>query len=248
MRILLTNDDGFSSQGLRVLYRHLSPQHDVWIVAPDRNRSAVSHCLTVMTVPQQIQQVEPRRFQCSGSPVDCVICGIKAVLPVQPDIVISGINRGGNIGTDVLYSGTCAAARQAALYGIPGIAVSLESSDNNWNYDALADFIGKNTAVLASLCSRDIFLNINGMSAGSYHGWKITTLSYRSYLEDSVRLFQVPDGCTYTVFKGGRIQTVGNDDSDFAVIQNGMISISRVYTQPQCADDIHNIDAVKISL
>ena len=159
MRILLTNDDGIDCEGLQCLARKLS-KHDLWIVAPDRNRSAVSHCIT-MTTPLKIEKREDKVFTCSGVPVDCVINGVNGILTEKPDIILSGINRGANIGTDVLYSGTCAAARQAALFGIPGIAVSLTADNEIWDYECLASFISKNIDKLASLCSQDVFINVN---------------------------------------------------------------------------------------
>ncbi len=230
MRFLLTNDDGIDGEGMHLLADMLQKKHEVWIVAPDKNRSAVSHGIT-MTVPLRLSRRGERCFTCSGVPVDCVINGLKAVLPSAPDAVISGINRGANIGTDVLYSGTCAAARQAALYGIPGIAFSIESEDGVWRYGALADFARKNIEKLVSLCEPDVFLNINALSADSYAGYQMTRLSRREY-GDSVRLYHAPDGHSYSFFEGGQIATAGGSGFDFDAVRDGYISVSRVRAQP----------------
>ncbi len=243
MRILITNDDGISGTGLIELAKNLSTHHEVWVIAPDKNRSAISHAIT-MTDPLGIVKIKEKWFSCSGVPVDCVVSGLKAILPITPDVVISGINKGANIGTDVLFSGTCSAARQAALYGIPGIALSLEGNEKGrWNYKPLAEFVKKNIDALVSLCDRDIFLNVNAKSAESYKGWRITSLSRRSY-GDTVEKYTAPDGRFYAFFKGGQIATDGEPDSDYIAVEDGLISISRVYAQPVIADDKKGMDLV----
>lgn len=240
MRLLVTNDDGYNGKGLETLVECLSAKHDVWVIAPDKNRSGVSHGIN-LTEPLRICCKASQRYTCSGVPVDCVINGLNGILPEPPDVIISGINKGANIGTDILFSGTCAAARQAALYGIPGIAVSIESFSNDWQYNAIADFVSKNTEKLAALCSKDIFVNINAMSAKEYKGWKLTRLSKR-YYGDSVTLYKAPDGHSYSFFKGGNIQTEANSDSDFFAVEQGYISVSRVHAQPVSADDLKEVE------
>ena len=145
MKLLLTNDDGFSADGIKTLARYLSDAgHEVWIFAPDRNRSAASNRIT-MDKPLRIKEHGQRVYSCSGMPADCVIAALKSgIIGNGVDAVLSGINRGANIGTDILYSGTAAAARQAVLYGVPGIAFSVRSSDGFWRYDAMARFAYSN--------------------------------------------------------------------------------------------------------
>lgn len=123
MKILLTNDDGIKSLGLRALQDVLGGEHEVWTVAPDRERSGSSHCISIKN-PVRFHQVEERQFACGGTPADCVLFSCLGALPERPDLVISGINLGPNIGTDIIYSGTAAAARQAALMDIPAVAIS----------------------------------------------------------------------------------------------------------------------------
>ncbi len=233
MRILLTNDDGYDGVGLQVLVEYLSKNHEVWVMAPDVNRSAVSHCIT-MTSPLRICQKSDRKYTCSGVPVDCVIHGI-AMMNEKPDVVISGINKGANLGTDILYSGTCAAARQAVINGIPGIALSIESYDDIWRYNALANFVKDNLESLIKISEPNIFVNINAKSLDSYAGWKMTGLSNRTY-KDLVHLYNAPDGHSYSFFQGGNIESTGDFDCDYLTMENDYISISRVYAQPISAD------------
>lgn len=230
MKILLTNDDGIHAEGLLALVKYLEKKHEVWVVAPDRNRSGVSHGIT-MAEPLKLCQLAENRFSCSGVPADCTFTAINGILNEYPDVVISGINKGPNLGTDIIFSGTAAAARQASFYGIPGIAVSLASFEEPLNYSALADFVSKNIEKLVTLCEKDIFLNINAASLDSYKGYKLTSLSKRSY-QDKVSLYNAPDGKFYSFFLGGEVESLGDDDSDEKATAQGYVSITRVLSQP----------------
>ena len=245
MRILLTNDDGIAEDGLSVLSEYLGQEHEVWIIAPDRNRSGVSHGIS-MRDPLEIKQINDKIFSCSGVPADCVITGLQAILPEFPDMVLSGINRGANIGTDIIYSGTAAAARQAVLAGIPAAALSIDSDDHVWRYHALADFVLKNITQLRNLCTQDVFLNINAKSADSYIGCKMTAVSLRQY-GDSVHLYKAPDGRLYSFFQGGCVHTEGDELSDYYAVQNGYISISPIYAHPATAP-LENVSLDNISV
>lgn len=230
MKILLTNDDGIHAEGLLALVKYLEKKHEVWVVAPDRNRSGVSHGIT-MAEPLKLCQLGENRFSCSGVPADCTFTAINGILNEYPDVVISGINKGPNLGTDIIFSGTAAAARQASFYGIPGIAVSLASFEEPLDYSALADFVSKNIEKLVTLCEKDIFLNINAASLDSYKGYKLTSLSKRSY-QDKVSLYNAPDGKFYSFFLGGGVESLGDENSDEKVTSEGYISITRVLSQP----------------
>lgn len=124
MKILLTNDDGIFSEGIRSLDAVLSKNHDVTVIAPDRERSNISHSITLSS-PLRAQEIDERHIALDGTPVDCVFFGLFNNRFQKPDIVISGINHGENLGIDTYYSGTVAAAREAIFHGIPAIAVSL---------------------------------------------------------------------------------------------------------------------------
>ena len=231
MNLLLTNDDGIDGIGLRVLAERLAQDNTVWIVAPSRNRSAVSHGIT-MNTPLQIKKTGENAYSCSGMPVDCVVTALRSnLLPNSPDMVISGINKGANIGTDLLYSGTAAAARQAVLYGVPGVAFSIESFDDTWQYEAMADFAAKNLVLLGNMCETipsernpsgtndgGVFVNVNALSLPAYKGVKFTSLSTRVY-NDTVLLYTAPNGSVYSFFSGGEIVTKGSDSCDYEVVR-----------------------------
>src|ERR687885_2176921 len=128
MRLLCTNDDGILAQGLETLVRAAEPLGTVAVVAPDREQSATSHSLTLHHPLRPVPRGE-RRFQIDGTPTDCVMLAVEALMPQRPDFVISGINHGQNMGEDVLYSGTVAAAMEGLALGIPSIAVSFAGGD-----------------------------------------------------------------------------------------------------------------------
>ena len=134
MRVLIANDDGVFSPGLEAVRAALAPDHEVWVVAPDGERSAMSHYITIKG-PVAVREISERVYSCSGSPADCVIVGLLEVLPELPDVVVSGINIGPNLGTDVIYSGTAAAARQAARR-CPAGGPAVASGGHGWRFGA----------------------------------------------------------------------------------------------------------------
>ena len=137
MKILLTNDDGLHAPGIAALADAIGEKYDLWVVAPHEERSGASHALT-MNAPLRVIPHGSQRFATSGTPVDCVYLGIHDLLGGMPDLVISGINRGANLGDDVLYSGTVGAAREAALNDLPALAVSLASDGGKDHFSAAA--------------------------------------------------------------------------------------------------------------
>ena len=143
MKIFLTNDDGIFSKGLKALYKQFSLRHSVTVVAPDRERSAVGQGITLHE-PLRATMVEIHGgflgYAVNGTPTDCIKLGVLEILDSKPDVVISGINPGPNVGVNIHYSGTVAAAKEAALYGIPAIAVSVQS-EGTGHYDDVATFI-----------------------------------------------------------------------------------------------------------
>jgi 5'-nucleotidase len=143
MKVLLTNDDGIHAPGLRALYKRFSSNHDVTVIAPDHERSGVSHGLT-LNEPLRTTYIEAsdgyQGYAVTGTPADCIKLGVLEILDGKPDMVISGINPGANVGVNLNYSGTVAAAREAALYGITAIAVSIQGTESE-NYDDTALFV-----------------------------------------------------------------------------------------------------------
>jgi 5'-nucleotidase len=232
MRILLTNDDGIRAEGLIALSRELSREHEVWILAPDRERSGVSHAMTLRD-PGRVRAVGEREYSCSGTPADCVILALLGAIPFDPDIVISGINRGPNLGTDIVYSGTCGAARQAALNGLPGIAVSCAAYKEPLAYGRAAAFISRRLVELVAHCSDSVFINVNAPSSDSPDiSGEWTRPCYRMY-RDRLKSFEAPDGYQYCFLSDSRIETIGDGATDHGAIAAGKISISPVMIHPQ---------------
>lgn len=251
MNLLLTNDDGYSAKGLNTLLKFLSSKHNVFVVAPEGNRSAVSHCIT-MHKNLEIRQYEENIWSCSGSPVDCVVTALKSsLLPVKIDAVVSGINAGANIGTDILYSGTCAAAREGVLHGIPSIAFSLANEGLECSefvhFDVLADFALKNLETLVSLAKIErpyAFVNVNGLSIPKYKGVMLTKeLSTREY-GDFVTLKEKED-CCESIFQGGIPVSSCDIHSDYYACSKGYVAVSCVYAEPLACN---HVDGIKFSL
>jgi 5'-nucleotidase len=234
MRILLTNDDGVQAAGLAALYRELSTEHEVWIFAPDGERSGVSNALTLRH-PGKVLKLDQRTYSCSGTPADCVILARLGALPFEPEIVVSGINRGPNLGTDIIYSGTCGAARQAVLNGLPGIAVSCAAYKDPLYYHGAAHFIRKHVAELAALCDGSVFINVNAPNTDSENlvgEWTIPCL--RTY-RDRLSSFEGPDGYSYCFLAEGHIDTRDGQGTDHGAVEAGRVSVSAVLVHPQVA-------------
>ena len=230
MRILLTNDDGIDSAGLDALRRALSG-HELWIIAPDGERSAQSHSITVHD-PIRCRQLGDNLFATSGTPADCVIVGLLGVMDAKPDVVVSGINIGPNLGTDIIYSGTVAAARQAAFMGTPGIAVSINSYSPPFHLDPLASFVARNLDRLVDLWNPRHLVNINGPNIDSDDlPVEITYPSWRIY-HDQLEEFTSPRGERYYFLNGHPVENPREPGSDWTAVAEGAISISPIYLNP----------------
>jgi 5'-nucleotidase len=161
MNILVTNDDGINAEGIKILTDCLMQIGDVAVVAPDRERSAVGHALTLHH-PLRAEKLGTNIFAVDGTPTDCVNLGIHSLLPFKPDIIISGINHGGNLGDDVTYSGTVSAAMEATLMGIPAFAVSLVTTGEGINFATAGNFAAKLARIILDQgLPNDTFLNVN---------------------------------------------------------------------------------------
>jgi 5'-nucleotidase len=178
--ILVTNDDGVSSPGIHALAEALRPLGDITIVAPTQEASAIGHALTLRR-PLRIEDHGPGVHAVDGTPTDCVNLGVDIILKRMPDLVVSGINKGWNLGDDVTYSGTVAGAMEAALLGIPAIAVSLRRTptfDFSFAADAAATVA---RAVLAGKWPARTFLNLN-VNTGKPKGFRVTTQARRNHV------------------------------------------------------------------
>jgi 5'-nucleotidase len=230
MRIVLTNDDGVHSPGLEAMQRALEAEHEAWIFAPDGERSGTSHRITLNS-PVMKKKLDERVYSCSGSPADCVLLAVLGALPFRPDVVISGINIGPNIGTDIVYSGTAAAARQAALMGIPSLAVSLDAVEKPFRFEPLARFVALNLREFVSLWDDSHFVNINAPNSEAYAGTSITRPSRRRY-RDKLEELRLPDGNTCYYLHGPPPDTDGDPRGDWEALMRNKVSVSPVLLQP----------------
>ncbi len=230
MNVLLTNDDGIYSPGLAALRTAFEGRHDVWTLAPDGERSGTSNMIT-MSEPIRCTRVKEREYATSGSPADCVILATLGALPIKPDVVVSGINLGANLGSDIIYSGTAAAARQAAYKHIPGIAVSIDSFREPFFFEPVADFVASNLDELIALWNEDHFININAPNRPDLVEACITSPSVRRY-DDTLLPFVPPRGGTYYFVDGKPVHAVPDEGTDWAAINRGMISVSPIMLNP----------------
>jgi 5'-nucleotidase len=189
MRLLCTNDDGFLAYGLECLVRAAEPLGEITVVAPDREQSATSHSLTLPHPLRPVRRGE-RRYQVDGTPTDCVMLAVEALMPERPDFVLSGINHGQNMGEDVLYSGTVAAAMEGLALGIPSIAVSFAGGDLRADVSLLDQQVEVLSRLLAHLTSLPKFpaqtlLNVNlpPRPANEIRGVRLTRLGRRVYTD-----------------------------------------------------------------
>jgi len=241
MKILITNDDGIQSPGLQNLKDVLSSRHDVWVMAPDGDRSGYSQSITLRD-PVKITCVDSRSYACSGTPVDCVVYGLGGFLDVDFDLVLSGINLGPNLGTDLLYSGTAAAARQAALKKVPSLALSLDRFLPPYNFTVISEYLLENLEELVSHWEDSCFLNMNfpgEMNENSCLEW--TRPAVRNY-QDEIVQFQPPrDSGTYCFLKGSLITSEEEEGTDALAVKRGNISISAVRLSPAIVPHIGRV-------
>ena len=232
LNILITNDDGIHAAGLWAMHRALVRQHKVTVIAPDRERSAVSHGITLHQ-PIRASQVSvnggDQGWAVSGTPADCVKLAVVELLKSRPDLVIAGINPGANVGVNLNYSGTVAAAKEAALYGLKAISVSIQGFED-LHYDDAAAFV---TRMIPLIHSRGIppgtFLNINfpNLPADRTGGVRVTRQSIDPYQEyfDKRR---DPRNMTYYWQGSESLPEYSHGDADGAALENDQISITPV--------------------
>ncbi len=231
MRLLCTNDDGILAHGLECLVRAASSLGEVTVVAPDREQSATSHSLTLHHPIRAVPRGE-RRYQVDGTPTDCVMLAVEALMPERSDFVLSGINHGHNMGEDVLYSGTVAAAMEGVTLGIPGIAISFAGGELQADPDLLSDQVEVVAKLLAHLTGlknipRDTLFNVNlpPLPAKEIKGVRLTRLGRRVYSDSLVRM-KDPRGREIFWIGGGSAAWSGAEDSDFRAVREGYISVT----------------------
>ncbi|MCX8160346.1 MAG: 5'/3'-nucleotidase SurE [Candidatus Saccharicenans sp.] len=226
---LLTNDDGYFAPGLNALAEELRRVGQVYVVAPDREKSSISLALTLRR-PLRAEKIDKNTYAVDGTPADCVYIALRHILPREPDLLISGINRGANLGCqDVSYSGTVAAALQGTFLGIPSIAVSLMGArtSNGRIYDfkrAAALVRPLVETILKNGLPPGVYLNIN-IPPLPTKGIKITRLGEKRYSPELVRK-KDPRGKTYFWIGFSDPKGVGPKDSDVHVVDRGWISVT----------------------
>jgi len=229
MRILLTNDDGVYAPGIRALLRVLSEKHEVFTLAPEREMSATGHAITLHK-PLRVKEVEVegvRANLANGTPSDCVKLGVEAVMPSPPDLIISGINFGPNLGNDVFYSGTVSAAVEGHFLGFPAIAASLVVKEGFSDFSPAARYID---ALLSEhgekIASGKYLLNLNfpPLREQDIKGTKVTTLSHRNYSNVFDRRVD-PRGEVY-YWMTGRVEEKEEEGTDTHALAKNFVSIT----------------------
>ena len=244
-RILVTNDDGINAPGLKVLERlarRLSD--DVWVVAPESEQSASGHSLT-LTLPLRIRKVSKRKFAVNGTPTDSVLLGVQKIIGGRrPDLVLSGVNAGGNLGEDITYSGTVAAAMEGTLLGIPSIALSqVRVYGENVRWAATE---GHGEAVIRRLVkagwARNILLNVNFPDvAADLVGDVEVTVQGRRKIGDAITTGTDPRGYEYVWIGTERNEDPSFRGSDLKAVNEGRISVT-----PLCVDLTHRRSMAKL--
>jgi 5'-nucleotidase len=227
MRILISNDDGYFAPGLACLAQHLSAVAEVVVVAPERNRSGASNSLT-LDRPLNLNRADSGFYYVNGTPTDCVHLAVTGMLDTQPDMVISGINAGANMGDDTIYSGTVAAATEGFLLGIPAIAVSLAGGKELKHFETAARVVvdlvrrfEKNTHTHPWLLN----VNVPDISFDELQGTRVTRLGKRHKAEPVIKAKNPHGETVYWVGAAGKAQDAG-EETDFHAVANGWASIT----------------------
>ena len=241
--ILVSNDDGIYSDGIRTLARHLKVLGKVIVVAPDQERSAASHSLTLHR-PLRVKKLGADMYAVDGTPTDCITIGVKEILPRRPDIIVSGINKGANLGDDVHYSGTVSAALEGAIMGIQGIALSMMTREKD-GFDDASRFAGRLTRkVLKEGLPTGVILNVNfpPVAAGKIRGFQFTKQGKRNY-GDIIAERIDPRGRKYYWVGGDQEGFENIPGSDCNAILSNYISITPIrvnLTDHQYLEEIKN--------
>jgi 5'-nucleotidase len=242
MRVLVSNDDGVDAPGIRILASGLREAgHDVVVVAPDRDRSGASNSLT-LDMPVRVIQNDANTWRVYGTPTDCVHVAITGMLDCEPDIVVSGINNTANLGDDVIYSGTVAAAMEGRFLGLPALAVSLASSDHRGrHYETAARAAVELLARLSvDPLPADTILNVNvpDVAWDDVAGFEVTRLGNRHRAEPCVQQADPRGRTWWWIGAAGAAQDAGAG-TDFHAVRNGRISITPIHV------DLTRVQALK---
>jgi 5'-nucleotidase len=251
-RILITNDDGINAEGIQALSDALKEIAQIWVVAPNSDRSGCSHALT-LNAPVRINDLGNhngiRSYSVNGTPSDCVYLSLSHLMKEsQPDLVVSGINHGFNLADDITYSGTVAAALEAVLLDIPAIAISLESIDQQGLETAKSFALDLSLMVMNSinLIPRGVLLNVNIPKGGGKRCYRITSVGRRQYTKD-VKLSIDPRGKPYFWIGGNpaRHEDIPGSDCN-TVFDDGLISITPIHVDMTHQESFSKLTAMNL--
>ncbi|MEZ5065426.1 MAG: 5'/3'-nucleotidase SurE [bacterium] len=248
MRILLSNDDGVLARGLRALRAaFVQAGHEVFVVAPDREQSASSHSIT-LDRPLRLREVEPGVHAVDGTPTDCVLVGMHGLMEQRPDLVVSGINHGPNMGEDVTYSGTVAAAFEGYILGVPSLAASMRDREHG-DYEAAAGVVVQLAERAHEWAGgRPVILNVN-FPAGPSAEWGpvcVTRLGTRRYSDELIEKVD-PRGRKYYWIGGSEPTWDEADGTDFATVHEGGISVTPLHLDLTDERSLESLAAVDLS-
>jgi 5'-nucleotidase len=243
--ILVTNDDGYRSEGIKALAAALKAIGDVTIVAPIEEASAIGHALTLRR-PLRLEHFEPGVYGVDGTPTDCVNVAITQVFKGLPDLIVSGINKGWNLGDDVTYSGTVAGAMEGALLGVQSLAVSLRATRAEYDFTHAA----RAAATLAeALLQRPLpartFLNVN-CPKGAAKGFRVTVQAKRNHIT-SVAERHDPKGRSYFWIEEGQNEWEPHDRSDYQVVRDGFVSVTPLQPDLTAHDLLDAVEELTLS-
>jgi 5'-nucleotidase len=241
-RILVTNDDGVQSDGIHALAVALEPLGEVVIVAPHLEASAIGHALTLRR-PLRMERLRERVYEVDGTPSDCVNIAISQIFRGLPDLVVSGINKGYNLGDDVTYSGTVAGALEGALLGVPSLAVSLERNDGPYDFGpaaaAAATISGE---VLREGLPPRVFLNLN-VPSGTPKGFRATFQARRNHVTVVAERLD-PRNRPYYWIEEGQNDWEPHDRSDYQAVRDGYVSVTPLQPDLTAHDALDIVDGL----
>lgn len=227
MTILLTNDDGVHSEGIRALADALRSFGDILIVAPLTEASAIGHALTLRR-PLRRETIAPDVYGVDGTPTDCISIAVATVLGRQPDLIVSGINKGWNLGDDITYSGTVSGALEGALHGVPSLAVSLQRPPDEYRFDEAAR---ASALVVRAMLQQPLpprtFLNVN-VPTGRPRGFRVTVQGRRNHVT-MVTERKDPRGQPYYWIEEGENFWEPHDRSDYTALREGYVSVTPLH-------------------
>ncbi len=244
MKILISNDDGVDSPGIRALAEAAKQFGEVTVVAPHRERSTAGHSLTLHK-PLRVQEVSPGYYSTSGTPADCIYLGIREIIKGKPDLILSGINRGANLGTDIHYSGTVAAAREGALMNIPSYAFSMVDMQQLYpsqKAEPLRFEVGGRVAAKVIALTKDkpfpphslLNVNIPNVPLENIRGVAVTRQGFRYYANEVIRRSD-PRGKDYYWIGGAYLGFEQAEDSDCHAVNEGWAAVTPLTID--CTDD-----------